>query len=157
MDQTHQGAVPSRKESPLERKYNESNLSHLHVRTLALIFDIEQLIEKPHLIDTTYFLDRLATNIVSLYAEINQPNNRAPVFENKLLIANILTCNVAIKYRSNRISLLDAASIYRKNKDNKDPLILICESMLQNLTYTRPLLNELKLIAFDFNAEMGNI
>ena len=144
MDQTHQGAAPSpRRSSSLERKYKESNLSHLYVRTLALIFDIEQMIEKPHMIDTLHFLDRFSTNIVSLFSEATNTNNKTnpPLYENRILIRNILNCPIHLPYRKLEISLLDAATVYRKNKENKEVLIALCESMLKNKIYTRRIIS----------------
>lgn len=130
----------------------------LKIQVLNFVADIEQLLDEPLLVSHRDFLDRIASHLVTLQSLIVSTRICSEATQEiSVLIDNILRCNVLVKGHEFALSMLDAAKIYRKNKNHVTPLALILQSYLSHKRNVTCLLDELKLLASDLIEEKENI
>ena len=158
-DNFEQGSIPLSKEDSFsyESEDPQQLCTYLKKRILHFALDIEHLRQNPLFAENFNFLDQFANNLIAL----NQLTDCSTVcsetiMETGALIKNILTCSVVIKNHNLEMSTLDAAKLYRKNKNNA----AIFSALLKAYTAKNPhidcLLNELKLLAHDLIEEKEN-
>lgn len=159
-DHNQQGAQPLPAQGHFFQKSDtpRDQIKDLIGLVLSVIENIDVLIFQPLLAEQTTFLDQLAANIVSLHQLTLIPSTFSLfVTDSRKVVNNILTCKVFVEKFQIDISLLDASKDYRKNKRNKELLMLIAQSFHKEPQRSRILSQELKILANDLIAEMENI
>jgi hypothetical protein len=143
---------PNHSEDPKE-------ITHaLRLRMLHLTTDIEQLMRHPSFARNLDFLDMVASHIMTLQSLTSSAYRCSELTQETAgLVHNILTCPVLVQYSHQMVSLLEAAKMYRKNRQHKEPLASLLRAYAKYKVYSQPLVNTLKVLAFDLTEEMGNI
>lgn len=159
-DYQQQGAQPLPSHSQLFQKSEtpKEQTKNFQAKIISFIEDIEAVTHQPKLADHLDFLDKFASDIVSLHqlTLLSTPFSES-VTDCRKLINNILMCKVYLPEYNMEMSSLDAAKDYRKNKKNKDVLSLIFKAYHDDQQHSVILAQELKLLAHDLSAEMENI
>jgi len=128
--------------------------TYLKNRILHFAIDIEHLRQNPLFAESPNFLDQFANNLIALNQLTECSHSCSPVtIEASSLIKNILTCPVMVKTYDLEMSSLDAAKLYRKNKNNASIFTSLLKAYTNKNPHIDSLLNELKLLAYDLNEE----
>ena len=159
-DFQQQGAQPLPSHSQFFQKTDtpKEQTKDLVSKILSFIEDIDAVTFQPALADQLQFLDKLASDVVSLHQlTLLSTSFSESVTDCRKIVNNILNCKVFLPKFHIEISALDAAKDYRKSKKNKEVLSLICKGFNKDQQHTLILSQELRLLTHDLNAEMENI
>jgi hypothetical protein len=152
MDNFEQDAASLSKEDSFS--YDEGDpqqvCTYLKNRILHFTLDIEHLRQNPLFVESQNFLEHFANNLIALNQLTECSHNcSATIIEAGVIVKNILTCPVLIKNYDLELSTLDAAKLYRKNKNNASIFISLLKAYTHEDPHIDSLLNELKLLAYD--------